>query len=302
MKSFLKIFLLILTIIATTGEAKASAVTINSQHATGHEHLDAFKIINMNGRLYDPLIGRFFSPDPYVQLPEFSQNFNRYSYCLNNPLALTDPSGERFNPIFDWEGIFLGTDDLGIQGEAIIMNNEYFRQGMSHLDALDKGTLRSQLPQIMNVNFLDKIDNQVAAFPNRPDWDGYLTLQEANDWYRNGNGQPLFVDLGKIDLSGLYSLGEKYVGQEKVFNLLLWSGSINDGLVYGQVKFKRYPNHSVRAYADKYDFDMKSWWNPLNWGRNMQTVIGGAVAGQGTGYNINIYDSKTLKPKWPWTK
>lgn len=61
---------------------------------TGHEHLDCFKIINMNGRLYDPVIGRFFSPDPYVQLSGFTQNFNRYSYCLNNPLAYTDPDGE----------------------------------------------------------------------------------------------------------------------------------------------------------------------------------------------------------------
>ena len=48
----------------------------------------------MNGRLYDPLLGRFLSPDPYVQMPDFSQNYNRYSYCLNNPLKYTDPDGE----------------------------------------------------------------------------------------------------------------------------------------------------------------------------------------------------------------
>ncbi|MFW6096355.1 MAG: RHS repeat-associated core domain-containing protein, partial [Bacteroidota bacterium] len=34
------------------------------------------------------------SPDPYVQMPDNSQNFNRYAYCLNNPLIYTDPSGE----------------------------------------------------------------------------------------------------------------------------------------------------------------------------------------------------------------
>ena len=39
-------------------------------------------------------MGRFLSPDPFVQLPEFSQNFNRYSYCLNNPLKYNDPDGE----------------------------------------------------------------------------------------------------------------------------------------------------------------------------------------------------------------
>ena len=63
---------------------------------TGHEMLCEFDIINMNGRLYDPVLGRFFSPDNYVQMPDNSQNFNRYSYCLNNPLKYTDPSGNLF--------------------------------------------------------------------------------------------------------------------------------------------------------------------------------------------------------------
>jgi len=61
---------------------------------TGHEMLPESEIINMNGRLYDPVLGRFFSPDNYVQMPDNCQNFNRYSYCLNNPLKYNDPSGE----------------------------------------------------------------------------------------------------------------------------------------------------------------------------------------------------------------
>lgn len=61
---------------------------------TGHEHLDTLGIIHMNGRVYDPLIGRFLSPDDFVQSPENSQNYNRYSYVLNNPISYTDPSGE----------------------------------------------------------------------------------------------------------------------------------------------------------------------------------------------------------------
>lgn len=48
----------------------------------------------MNGRVYDPVIARFLSPDPFIQSPDFTQNFNRYSYVLNNPLIYTDPSGE----------------------------------------------------------------------------------------------------------------------------------------------------------------------------------------------------------------
>ena len=60
---------------------------------TGHEHLYAFGLINMNGRMYDPQTSSFLSVDAYVQSPDNSQSFNRYAYCMNNPLIYTDPSG-----------------------------------------------------------------------------------------------------------------------------------------------------------------------------------------------------------------
>lgn len=60
---------------------------------TGHEHLPWFGLVNMNARLYDPAVGRFLSPDPFVQAPDNTQNYNRYSYCLNNPLRYVDPMG-----------------------------------------------------------------------------------------------------------------------------------------------------------------------------------------------------------------
>lgn len=60
---------------------------------TSHEHLPWFNLVNMNGRLYDPVVGRFLSADPIIQDAGNTQNYNRYSYCLNNPLKFTDPSG-----------------------------------------------------------------------------------------------------------------------------------------------------------------------------------------------------------------
>ncbi|MEE8339534.1 MAG: putative Ig domain-containing protein, partial [Xanthomonadales bacterium] len=60
---------------------------------TGHEHADGLGIIHMNGRIYDPKLGRFLQADPFVQSPKNSQSLNRYSYVLNNPLSYTDPSG-----------------------------------------------------------------------------------------------------------------------------------------------------------------------------------------------------------------
>jgi RHS repeat-associated protein len=67
---------------------------------TNHEHLDAVELIHMNGRVYDPLIGRFLTADPFVQEPNNLQSLNRYSYVMNNPLSYTDPSGYFFKKVF----------------------------------------------------------------------------------------------------------------------------------------------------------------------------------------------------------
>ncbi|HLW09215.1 MAG TPA: RHS repeat-associated core domain-containing protein [Fermentimonas sp.] len=57
------------------------------------EHLNDFGLINMNGRVFDPIVARFLGPDKVVQSPDFTQSYNRYSYGFNNPLKYTDPSG-----------------------------------------------------------------------------------------------------------------------------------------------------------------------------------------------------------------
>ena len=60
---------------------------------TSHEQYFDLNLINMKGRMYDPTIGRFLSPDIFIQSPTNSQSFNRYAYVWNNPLKYTDPSG-----------------------------------------------------------------------------------------------------------------------------------------------------------------------------------------------------------------
>ncbi|MBL7919833.1 MAG: VCBS repeat-containing protein [Bacteroidia bacterium] len=64
-----------------------------SRGYTGHEMLESFNLINMNGRMYDPILGRMLSVDPILQNEKSTQGYNKYSYCLNNPLKYTDPSG-----------------------------------------------------------------------------------------------------------------------------------------------------------------------------------------------------------------
>lgn len=66
---------------------------------TMHEKIDEFGLLNMNGRLYDPVLGRFIQPDNFIQEPSNIQNFNRYSYVLNNPLKYNDPTGNEFKDL-----------------------------------------------------------------------------------------------------------------------------------------------------------------------------------------------------------
>ena len=88
---------------------------------TGHEHLTEFGLINMNGRVYDPILGRFLSPDPYVQAPGYSQSYNRYMYAFGNPMLFTDPDGEIawFIPMIVGAGISVITNGISnkINGE-----------------------------------------------------------------------------------------------------------------------------------------------------------------------------------------
>jgi RHS repeat-associated protein len=89
---------------------------------TGHEHLESAGLIHMNGRLYDPRLRRFLSPDNYIQDISNTQNFNRYGYVLNNPLMYWDPSGEQTESegggTLTWIASFIASS-IGASWEAI---------------------------------------------------------------------------------------------------------------------------------------------------------------------------------------
>jgi len=67
--------------------------SLTRQSFTGHESVDRVGLIHFGGRLYDPRLGRFIQADPLVEDANLANGLNRYSYVLNNPLSLTDPSG-----------------------------------------------------------------------------------------------------------------------------------------------------------------------------------------------------------------
>ena len=91
-------------IMASIYSSNFTLSSVTDRGYTSHEQLTNFGLINMpvrrndngggNGRIYDPMTLGFLSPDPFVQNPANSQNYNRFSYVLNNPLKYVDPSGE----------------------------------------------------------------------------------------------------------------------------------------------------------------------------------------------------------------
>ncbi len=108
---------------------------VSNRGYTGHEQIDSMGLIHMNGRVYDPKLGRFLSADPHIQAPENTQSLNRYAYVLNNPLSATDPSGyfslkKAFKKFFKglekagkavWKGLTAGARALG----RLIRKNKY---------------------------------------------------------------------------------------------------------------------------------------------------------------------------------
>jgi RHS repeat-associated protein len=96
---------------------------------TDHEMLTDYNLIHMNARLYDPIIARFISADRVVQDMGDSQTYNRYSYCANNPVNTTDPTGNSFT---QW--LYFGLDTEEIQellAEAYSQAREKLREKLT---------------------------------------------------------------------------------------------------------------------------------------------------------------------------
>lgn len=91
-----------------------------SRGYTGHEHLSEFALINMNARLYDPIVGRMLSADNYVSDMFSSQAYNRYTYANNNPLKYTDPTGE-----IVWAPIIIGAVVGAYMGGTMANNGNF---------------------------------------------------------------------------------------------------------------------------------------------------------------------------------
>ncbi len=210
-------------------------------------------------RYYTDWASIWLSVDP---LSDKYPHLTSYNYCANNPIMLVDPDGrETFSaPIYDTHGNFLGTDNQGLQGKAIVMNKKNFTQGMSHDKAL-KNNLG--VKGLSSDDAKVKLNNHYSGLKNRPDWDGKLTFDEATKWSNQGNGKPLFVDGSKIDLSpktvnDVKDAAKKNNGYIDFFDD--GKGNYDTGRVYGNIKVTLTNEKTgevilgKNGYLDKHDF------------------------------------------------
>ena len=233
-----------------------SLITSHWSHTFSAKERDAETGLSYFGaRYYSSDLSIWLSVDPQAaKYPSLSP----YVYCADNPVKLVDPNGEEISPIYDTHGNFLGTDDEGLTGKAIVMKKEKFKQGMSHKDALSNNLGSKGL---VDDNARKKLSEHYSGLKERPDYDGYLTKAEADAWWKGKSGQPLYVDQRKIELPGITTQSFADNKDDSFYVNFLGSSS-NTGKVYGTIKLTLVDANTGEVhiggsnYMDKYDFKM----------------------------------------------
>ncbi|MCQ2211682.1 MAG: RHS repeat-associated core domain-containing protein, partial [Paludibacteraceae bacterium] len=147
-------------------------------------------------RYLDPSEAMWLSVDP---LWEKYVGMSPYGYCAGNPVRLVDPDGKAC--VYDEEGNFMGTDDKGIECDYYVMKKENFTQGMSHDEVLANKILH------FSQDVRQKIWDHQGTIPGRPDYDGFVTVDEGVQWAKNHpdalqNPTPdntLYINTAKLD-------------------------------------------------------------------------------------------------------
>lgn len=267
---------------------------LNHYRYAGKEEINNFVVCNnlsnltltandFGARFLTSFFGSWTSPDPITQS---NYSTSSYSFCANNPINLIDPNGMR--PIYSTKGILLGTDESGLQGEPIIMNEENFIQGMSSDSAEKYNKGKSGFE---DFDALEKFEDSYSHLSERPDWDGALTKKEADEWWLSKSGKPLYVNQSLIDLPGISTQSFGNQNGAQIYKNFIWSLS-KTGMVYGTLKLTLINNRTgavyiggSNSYLDEYDFKMDG-----RLFRDIATWIGRpGKANSGKSYKIYSY-------------
>jgi RHS repeat-associated protein len=153
------------------------------------QRLDDTGLYYYGARYYDAGIGRFISADTIIPNPANPQAFNRYSYCLNNPLKYVDPSGHI---------VTTGGEDMGAFYDAVESHNWVwlFQHGLPEMVAS---------PEFQVWDGFRSIDKTMATALEKAQETVTIVLGEpANGWAAEYNRETNTITLDK-DNNNLYS-------------------------------------------------------------------------------------------------
>ncbi|MFN3712212.1 MAG: RHS repeat-associated core domain-containing protein [Alcanivoracaceae bacterium] len=208
---------------------------------TGHDDLSSFGLIHMKGRVYDPAIGRFLSPDILIQDHFNAQSYNRYSYAWNNPLGYVDPTGYALDPLNDYE---LG---MALADPLSMMFHRTFNhpQTLTSLDLVDFsvgafGATSGELGQFVvygvgGLVSLFSIDYADAIFGYGDNVGGYWAPENLDQAYGSGASVLAvfggFAKVGKDAVTGLYRGFSPAVANKLPSKLYLYTDEATAALI-----------------------------------------------------------------------
>ena len=275
---------------------------------TGHEHLTAFGLINMNGRVYDPVMSSFLSADRFVQNPMTAMGFNRYAYCLNNPLRFIDPSGWEAGPggggngngirppyvvIDGWGGYLLNEVTILADNPSLSNTYEYeeyeytpnitsggFDNGWGNSNGWSSGR-HSGGSGGGNGNHGGRIPNQKNLGETPPVGaiihTGNGLFLKAYWHYQFGKKEDFWVDASTLKLDYITQKDLSYHDGIATVNLFDHSKTAQSALTLGKIDLTPVGENLFEIQYDTYNFEIewKYGWTT----RNIGTAISGFIHG-----------------------
>ncbi|WNO11019.1 RHS repeat-associated core domain-containing protein [Teredinibacter sp. KSP-S5-2] len=175
---------------------------------TGHEMLDNSGLIHMNGRVYDPNIGRFLNADIFIQAPNNTQSYNRYSYTMNNPLSLTDPSGYSCGGVpLEW-GMLEAVRTSSEVGHKMFLYTSELREKIRELKKKQAAVNEAwkKLLEALKKELKRQSDSDEGNDPNTTDSMEWLGGPKGDGWIYIGNGT--WVNPGNMSVGDFASVAE----------------------------------------------------------------------------------------------
>ena len=253
-------------------------------------------------RYYNSDLSLWLSVDP---MSDKYPSLSPYNYCAWNPMKIVDPNGREINPVYDFSGNFLGTDDRGLAGRAIVMDKNKFKQGMSHQSALSNNVGKDGF---ISEDAQNKFNCHYSGLKNRPDFDGFVTIPEGIKWAKDHPGamekptpdNSLYVNASLFDMGFLTieNSGLEVGGDYKNVNLYDYVNrksirSINTTYALGNTSMKLIDNNGTVSFkGDDYNWDYHEN-SPL---RNTLIFLERTRSGLSDkhGFKLEIYGTKKI--------